>query len=127
MCIRDRATIVTHRVQRLRTVRERRWLHGVQLHSGVWVGNLHAGATVREARLAADTMRDWASGAPAVLGGDFNLHAVALAGFAWAAGHEPDHILVTGGLWPEPGSAAVLDHGTLSDHAPVAVTLTPGA
>jgi endonuclease/exonuclease/phosphatase family metal-dependent hydrolase len=59
------------------------------------------------------------------LGGDFNVRKLALAGLARVASHDVDQIFVAG-LAPV-GEARVLDRGTLSDHAPVALTLTVAA
>jgi endonuclease/exonuclease/phosphatase family metal-dependent hydrolase len=118
--------IVEHRTLRLRRLPERRWLQGVRLASGPWVGNLHATAHVsalaaRDARLAAATLTGWAAGAPAVLGGDFNLRRPALAGFDAVARSGVDHIFVRG--FVADGEAVVLDRGVLSDHAPLLVSV----
>ncbi len=75
--VRD-ATIADHRVAVLRHRPERRIVHAVRLASGVWVANLHAQAH-SDARATADIERaaghvtQWADGAPAILGGDFNV------------------------------------------------------
>jgi endonuclease/exonuclease/phosphatase family metal-dependent hydrolase len=127
MLVRGRG-ITDHRVRRLRWLPERRWLHAMQLDGGTWVGNLHAtvrnaDAAIAEARLAAETLAAWADGAPAVLGGDFNVRALSLDGFVQAAGHDVD-LVFTRGL-AAAGTGDVLDRGQLSDHAPVAVTLEP--
>lgn len=122
---RDR--IVAHRVQRLTRFPERRVAHGVSLGCGVWVVNLHATAhdtraAQRDGTTAAAMALHWARAEPAVLGGDFNLRDPEWAGFAAVAGHDVDHIFIAGGLHASsPGEA--LGHDTLSDHAPVAVTL----
>jgi endonuclease/exonuclease/phosphatase family metal-dependent hydrolase len=82
----------------------------------VWVGNLHA--TVRDdprARREAEAARvalvRYAAGAPLVL-----------AGLRCAAAHDVDYIFASG-LEPT-GPAEALERGALSDHAPVAVTLS---
>jgi endonuclease/exonuclease/phosphatase family metal-dependent hydrolase len=127
--VRGRA-IAEDRVLRLCRLPERRWLHAVRLADGIWIGNLHAtvhdhAAAVREARLAARTLTGWAQGAPAVLGGDFNVRSLSLDGFAYAGGFDVDHVFTRGlSATAEP---EVLERGALSDHAPVAVTLTPAA
>jgi endonuclease/exonuclease/phosphatase family metal-dependent hydrolase len=65
------------RVATLRRLPERRIVHGVRLADGTWVSNLHAqahlpaAARADAARAGALTLQ-WAAGAPAVLGGDFN-------------------------------------------------------
>jgi endonuclease/exonuclease/phosphatase family metal-dependent hydrolase len=129
-----REAVVEHRRRWLCRVPERRWLHGVRLPCGLWVGNLHATAhhdrwAWRDGRLAAATALGWAGGGPVVLGGDFNLRSPSFPGFAWAGGHDVDHVFVA------PFSAfslhasrfSVLDRGRLSDHAPVLVTVEPSS
>jgi len=96
---------------------------------GLWVGNLHAtvhdaAAALRDIRLAAATALRWAGGDPVVLGGDFNVRSFGLPGFTWAGGHDVDHVFAAGPVAPVAGSLAVLERGRLSDHAPVAVSLT---
>jgi endonuclease/exonuclease/phosphatase family metal-dependent hydrolase len=109
---------------------ERRKLQAVRIVTSeeeVWVGNLHA--TVRDdprARREAEAARvalvRYASGAPFVLGGDFNVRGLQLAGLRCAAAHDVDYIFASG-LEPT-GPAETLERGELSDHAPVAVTLS---
>ena len=120
---RDR--IVRDRVQRLCRRPERRVAHGVLLGCGVWVVNLHAtahdtAAAQRDGAVAADAAREWAGGEPVIMGGDFNLRGPEWPGFERAAGHDVDHIFIGGGL-EAIGPGEVLERGTLSDHAPVAV------
>ena len=115
-------TIVEHRIRRLCVWPERRWVHAVRLHgAGLWVANLHGGGPVRDAHRAAASVRRWAGEAPVVFGGDFNIRAPTLDGFTHAGGHDVDHVFVRG-LEPA-GPASVLDHGPLSDHAPVRVAV----
>jgi len=122
---RDRE-IVAHRTLRLAWRPERRWLQAAVLPEGVWVGNLHgtvrddAGARA-EAGLAARTLTQWAGEAAAVLGGDFNVRGLALAGFGLAACHGVDMVFARG--LASAGEPEVLERGRLSDHAPVAVTV----
>jgi endonuclease/exonuclease/phosphatase family metal-dependent hydrolase len=116
------AQIAEHRKLRLRLWPERRWVHAVRLGSGTWIANLHAGGTAGEAECARERTLAWAAGAPLVLGGDFNIHDLLLPGFEDAGGSGPDHIFVAG-LRPV-GGAEVVDRGRLSDHAPVAVSLS---
>jgi endonuclease/exonuclease/phosphatase family metal-dependent hydrolase len=119
------ARVTEHRAKRLRMLPERRWLHAVELSSGVLIANLHAGGSVGEALRAADTVRDWARSEPVVLGGDFNLHSPSLPGLLWAGGLAADHVFVRG---LEPcGPVAALDRGALSDHAPLLVRLRRAA
>jgi endonuclease/exonuclease/phosphatase family metal-dependent hydrolase len=114
--------IVEHRVRTLRAWPERRVVHGVRLERGWWVGNLHATAH-SEARAQADldlavrTATEWSAGAPVVLGGDLNLRAPVVPGFAHAAGHSVDHLFVRPANVAAPGRT--LDRGPLSDHLPL--------
>lgn len=108
---------------------ERRRLHAMRLLAAgreLWVGNLHATvhddpAARREAEQARVAIARWAAGAPLVLGGDFNVRRLALAGLAAAANHDVDYVFIAG--LEAVGEAEVLHRGVLSDHAPVAVTL----
>lgn len=121
--VRGRA-IAEHRSFRLCVWPERRWLHGMRLVDGIWIANLHGGGPIRDAERARERALDWAAGAPLALGGDFNIHNLELPGMVHAAGSGPDHVFVTG-LRPL-GVGEVLERGRLSDHAPVAVTLSSG-
>jgi endonuclease/exonuclease/phosphatase family metal-dependent hydrolase len=115
--------IVEHRVRRLCIWPERRWVHAVRLYdAGIWVANVHCGGPARDARRAAETALRWAGEAPVVLGGDFNIRGLALDGFECAAAHDVDYVFVRG--MSASSGAAVLDRGRLSDHAPVAVTIS---
>jgi endonuclease/exonuclease/phosphatase family metal-dependent hydrolase len=111
-----------HRVCRLAWWPERRWVHAVRLSDGLWVGNLHTGSYAEQGRRAAVAMLRWAGGAPVVLGGDFNVSPLELDGFTLAGGHGVDQIFVGKGLSPK-GAAQVLERGSLSDHAPVLVSV----
>ncbi|MGN6168420.1 MAG: endonuclease/exonuclease/phosphatase family protein, partial [Solirubrobacteraceae bacterium] len=120
--------IVEHRALHLRRWPERRRLHAMRLMADgheLWVGNLHATvhddpAARSESERARVAMVRWAAGAPVVLGGDFNVRGLALAGLVAAANHDVDYIFVAG--VETASEAQVLDRGNLSDHAPVAVT-----
>jgi endonuclease/exonuclease/phosphatase family metal-dependent hydrolase len=119
-------TIADHRTFRLCVWPERRQLHGVRLASGCWIANLHA--TVHDdaaARRDADRARlralAWADGSPLVLGGDFNVRTLSLPGLAYAGGHDVDLVFVAG--FRRLGDVEVLERGSLSDHAPVRVTV----
>jgi endonuclease/exonuclease/phosphatase family metal-dependent hydrolase len=121
-------SIVLHRTLRLRRLPERRQLLGVRLAGGIWLGTLHASVrddagARREAALAARATLRWAGGAPVVLGGDFNVRSLTLDDFEYAGGSDVDHVFVQGLSVSSPADA--LDRGTLSDHAPVALTLAP--
>ena len=112
--------ILEHRVKRLGWWPERRWMHAVRLSQGEWVGNLHTEARVAQGRVAAETLRSWALGAPAVLGGDFNVRDPELPGFVRAGGFGVDQVFVTG---LKTAATKVLERGSLSDHAPVLVSV----
>ena len=114
--------IEEHRTMRLCWLPERRWMHAVRLGNGWWIANLHAAADARQGARAAETLLGWKDGAPVVLGGDFNVHDLVLPGYIRAGGSGPDQAFVTGGLAAE-GAARVLEHGRLSDHAPVLVSV----
>lgn len=114
--------IVSHRAQRLCRWPERRWVHGVQLASGVWLANLHAtahdtDAAWRDGRAAAAASHQWAAGSPLVLGGDFNLRQPAFDGMTRVASRDVDHLFVAG--LEGDGEAAILERGVLSDHPPL--------
>jgi endonuclease/exonuclease/phosphatase family metal-dependent hydrolase len=117
-----RGPIAAHAAARLCRLPERRWAHGVRLGDGSWVVNLHGSNPDGSADClrALAAARAWAADAPLLLGGDLNVMRPALPGMTWIAGHEVDHFFSDG----RPGrDAAVLEHGGLSDHAPVAVSL----
>ncbi len=127
--VRDSGIAVEAR-ERLCWWPERRWVHGVRTGAGLWVANLHAtahdtAAAVRDGARAARAALAWAGRAPCILGGDFNLRELSLEGFVHAGGHDVDHVFVQGLAAVEP--VQVLERGHLSDHAPVRVTLDPGA
>ena len=125
--VRDQR-ILEHRIHTLRRWPERRVVHGVRLEGGWWVGNLHAQAHSEEraqadvAEAASSTIL-WSQGAPAILGGDMNTRHPLAPGFAPVAGHSVDHIMLRG---LEAGAPSrTLDHGGLSDHAPVLADVRP--
>ncbi len=104
---------------------ERRVAHGVQVAGGRWVVNVHATLRPKEQTRAdaARTLaagREWAGGAPLIVGGDFNLKQPELDGLTRVASHWVDHVFAPG---PAAGRGEVLDAGTLSDHKPLAVDL----
>jgi endonuclease/exonuclease/phosphatase family metal-dependent hydrolase len=119
-------SITAHASRRLRLLPERRMLHAVRLAQGCWVGNLHATAhneqaARREATVAARAMQGWAAGEPVVLGGDFNVRGLTLAGLELIGASEVDYVFAAG--LGAGGECTVLQHGRLSDHAPISVTL----
>lgn len=116
--------IAEQRTQRLCLLPERRQLQAVELKEGPWIGNLHATvhddpAARREGRTAAQALLGWASGAPAVLGGDFNVREFELPGMEPIGGHDVDQVFAAG--LRRAAGPEVLERGTLSDHAPVLV------
>lgn len=121
-----RAGVVAHRRRMLRRWPERRVVHGVRLDCGVWVANLHATAhgaqrAHADIELARSCALTWAGGASVVLGGDLNVRAPQVAGFAHVARGKVDHIFARGLEAAGPGE--VLEHGALSDHPALAITL----
>jgi endonuclease/exonuclease/phosphatase family metal-dependent hydrolase len=116
--------ISEHRTARLRRLPERRWLHAVRL-DGLWIANIHASGPDVDARRdcvrAGATLLRWAAGTPALLGGDLNLRAPAVPGFALAAGSGVDHFLVA--RLRVQGAVELPARGPLSDHRPVIVTV----
>jgi endonuclease/exonuclease/phosphatase family metal-dependent hydrolase len=116
------SSVVEHRVRRLAWLPERRWMHAVRLNGGAWVGNLHTAADASQGRAAAAALRRWAAGAPVVLGGDFNARSLSLEGLSLAGGNGVDQVFAGGGLVAH-GPAEVLERGSLSDHAPVLVSV----
>jgi endonuclease/exonuclease/phosphatase (EEP) superfamily protein YafD len=100
----------------------------VRLADGTWVSNLHAQAHLpaaarADAANAGALTLQWAAGAPAVLGGDFNDPEPAVDGFTVAASARIDHVLVRGLRAAGPGRR--LDRGPLSDHPPLLAELSP--
>lgn len=119
------ARATDHRFAVLRTAPERRVVHAVRLADG-WVANLHAQVWSEEhaqadARAAARHVLDWAGAAPVVLGGDFNTRAPRAGALQDLGGHGVDRVLARG--WAPTSPARTLDHGHLSDHAPIAIDL----
>jgi|SRR5579884_632309 len=119
--VRAPEDVTEHRIHRLGWFPERRWMHAVRLSSGVWAANLHTEASAAQGRRAAALLREWAGAEPAVLGGDFNVRAPVLAGFERAGGRGVDQVYVRG---LAAGETVVLERGSLSDHAPVVVSVS---
>jgi len=121
-----RGAIAAHAWRRLRLWPERRVVHAVRDGEGRWLANLHASSHPPRARVdiaeAQATALRWAGEAPLVLGGDFNVRAPAVPGFAAAGGVHVDHVFARG-LAPA-GQAERLDRGDLSDHPALRVTLS---
>jgi endonuclease/exonuclease/phosphatase family metal-dependent hydrolase len=123
--IRGDTTPNDHRFAVLRTHPERRVVHGVRL-GDAWIANVHAQVWSEEraqadAAAAAAHVLAWAGDAPVVLGGDFNTRAPHPPGLTDVGGHKVDRILARG--WAAASPARTLDHGHLSDHAPIAIDL----
>jgi len=111
----------------LRTRPERRVVHGVRL-GDTWVCNLHAQVWSEEqaqqdAATAAAHVFAWAGDAAVILGGDFNTRAPHPPGLTDLGGHKVDRILARG--WTAASNVRTLDHGQLSDHAPIVIDLRP--
>jgi endonuclease/exonuclease/phosphatase family metal-dependent hydrolase len=114
-----------HRFAVLRTHPERRVVHGVRLGDS-WIANVHAQVWSEEraqldAATAAAHVFAWAGDARVVLGGDFNTRAPHPAGLTDLGGHKVDRILARG--WTAASPVRTLDHGHLSDHAPIVIEL----
>jgi len=111
----------------LRRRPERRVCHAVTLADGTWWANVHAQvhspvrAQADIGHAAAATLA-WSAGAPAVLGGDFNVRDPAARDLQALGGRGVDHVLGRG--WVAAAPTELPEHGPLSDHAPVIVTLT---
>jgi endonuclease/exonuclease/phosphatase family metal-dependent hydrolase len=113
--------------RRLRLRPERRVVHAVRV-DGLWIANMHAQVHTEDGAqadiaLAVATLERWAGtgGAGAlILGGDLNVVKPIAPGFTRAGGHGVDHVLVRG---LEATRVEHPDRGTLSDHAPVIVTV----
>jgi len=108
--------------RRLRLWPERRAMLALRLGDGTWVANLHAQAhSAQRAHAdharAREALERWTNGGPLVAGGDLNLRRVEWPGFVHAGSSDVDHIFVRGLEVLERGAA--LEHGRLSDHAPL--------
>lgn len=111
---------------------ERRRVHGVALAVGVWVSNVqvsaHPAAAEADLRRAAEVSREWARARRLglILGGEIRLSDAAASGACGlqaAASAGAAHVLCGEGATARPGTAARLEHGALSAHDPLAVTL----
>ena len=114
-----------HRFAVLRTRPERRVVHAIRL-GDAWIANLHAQVWSEEraqadAAAAARHVLSWAGTAPVVLGGDFNAPAPHPPGLTDLGGHKVDRVMARG--WTATAPARTLDHGHLSDHAPILIDL----
>jgi endonuclease/exonuclease/phosphatase family metal-dependent hydrolase len=114
-----------HRFAVLRTRPERRVVHAVRTRVG-WIANLHAQVWSEEraqadAAKAAQAVLGWAGDAPVVLGGDFNTRTPHPPGLSDLGGHKVDRVLGRG--WTATARATTLEHGHLSDHAPIVIDL----
>jgi endonuclease/exonuclease/phosphatase (EEP) superfamily protein YafD len=104
---------------------ERRTMHAVPLADGTWIANLHAsnrpaGQSRGEGDRALALLAGWAGDAPFVFGGDVNQTRPRFPTLAHVAAHHVDHLFARGFT----GRGELLDAGRLSDHNPLAVTLT---
>jgi endonuclease/exonuclease/phosphatase family metal-dependent hydrolase len=120
------ATPTDHRFAVLRTRPERRVVHAVRLAHDGWIANLHAQVHSEEraqadAATAAAHVLEWAGDGPVVLGGDFNTREPHPPGLTDLGGHGVDRFLARG--WTATSPVQTLDHGHLSDHAPIVIRL----
>jgi endonuclease/exonuclease/phosphatase family metal-dependent hydrolase len=76
----------------------------------------------KDTLVAASTALAWAAGAPLVFGGDVNLARPEIPGLRHLGGNHVDHLFSSGA--PAQGRREVLDRGALSDHPPVAATVS---
>ena len=120
------ARVLEHRRRRVRWWPERRSVHAVRLDSGVWVANMHLTVPRDDpgqldlGRAVAAVAR-WAPEGPLVFGGDVNQRRPSAPGLEHVAGNHVDHLFVRG--LARRGKSELLEHGTLSDHEPLAVDL----
>ena len=126
--VRGLGGISAHARRRLCVWPERRVVHAVRVGDGRWFANLHALDRIRRARArdvahAREATLRWAGGAPLVFGGDLNVRDAHVPGFAHAGGSHVDHVFARGLALATDAPAEVLEHGRLSDHAPLRVTL----
>jgi len=128
--VRGLGGVTAHAWRRLRVWPERRVVHAVSVRVGndsIWFANVHASTHPPRARrdLAAAhaAVLRWAGDAPLVLGGDFNVVRVALPGFTHAGASHIDHVIARGLAHARDAHGTVLERGSLSDHAPLCVTL----
>ena len=127
--VRGLGGIAAHARRRLCVWPERRVVHAVSVRvvggDDVWFANVHASTHPPRARRdlaqAHAAVLRWVGDAPLVLGGDCNVTRVALPGLAHAGSSHVDHVLARGLLPAAPPE--ILERGTLSDHAPLLVTL----
>jgi endonuclease/exonuclease/phosphatase family metal-dependent hydrolase len=127
--VRGLGSMRVHARRRLCAWPERRVVHAVSVDVGddeLWLANVHASTHPPRARRdlaeARAAVLRWADGAPLVLGGDCNVVRVALPGLVHLGGSHVDHVLARG-LTGVHARAEILDRGTLSDHAPLLVTI----
>jgi endonuclease/exonuclease/phosphatase family metal-dependent hydrolase len=121
-----RGSTSEHRAVRLCRLPERRWMHAVRCAGGIWVANIHASGrdelALRDCTRAGAALLAWAGpSSPAVFGGDFNLRAPVVPGFALAGGRHVDHFMLA--RMRPIGSLEVPDRGSLSDHEPVMLSV----
>ena len=129
--VRGLGGVTAHARRRLCVWPERRVVHAVSVRVGssdLWFANLHASTHPPRARRdvaeAHGAVLRWASDAPFVFGGDCNVVRIALPGLVHAGGSHVDHVFARGLALAPRAHAKILDGGTLSDHAPLRVTLT---
>jgi endonuclease/exonuclease/phosphatase family metal-dependent hydrolase len=123
--VRAGGGVRAHARRRLCMWPERRVVHAVQVGDGRWFANVHASTHPPRARRdlaeAHAAVLRWAGDASFVFGGDCNVVHVTLPGLVHAGSSHVDHVFARRFA---SAAAEVLDGGTLSDHAPLRVTLT---
>jgi endonuclease/exonuclease/phosphatase family metal-dependent hydrolase len=124
--VRGLGGIDAHARRRLCSWPERRLMHAVRVGEGSWFANVHASTHPPRARhdlaQARAAVLRWANDAPLVLGGDFNVTRVKLPELVHLGDSHVDHVFARGLVPAAPPE--ILDRGTLSDHAPLLVTLS---
>jgi endonuclease/exonuclease/phosphatase family metal-dependent hydrolase len=132
LLVREPDGIADHRAVTLTWLPERRKMHWVRLDSGACVANLHASTNGtragREVVRAAALAAEWSDSMPLVFGGDLNLRPARqpqpfealrehLDVVEPTGEHAIDHLFARG--LRVARRARKLEHGELSDHAPV--------
>lgn len=116
-----------HLVHKVRWLPERRVVHAVRLPDGTWVANVHCsvpktGHAQEDLERSLSALNDWAGGAPAILGGDFNLRMPVAPGFESVASGRIDHIVARSAT--VLGTTPPLETTPLSDHPALIVSLS---
>lgn len=126
LLVRGLGGVTAHARRRLCVWPERRVVHAVRVgERGMWFANLHASTHPPRARRdvaeAHAAVLRWAGDAPLVFGGDCNVVRLELPGLTHVGSSHVDHLFAREHAH---ASMEILDRGTLSDHAPLLVTLS---